>query len=158
MNSSTHTVWFNHGDLSSFQEIIRKRTASDNYNLSIRIDDSGNEILFRFYDGDGWNNVSTSAPEAGKWHFAVIWIDKKKDEVRGFLNGEMLGSASIPYYNDSSTPGNTGWSIGGYPSTGTFNGQISEYRVCDHILTLSEVRYLYSVGKKGLHVSSKKTL
>ena len=74
-----------------------------------------------------------------------------------YVNGQKRNTGT----NDGGAPviSYTDWRIGYRPSNNdrAFNGKISEVRIYDRPLTKSEVQYLYSVGKRGLQTTGKKS-
>ena len=115
---------------------------------------------FTFQIEDGYNNnlnFNNISLDENEWYHIVTISDE--DNLYVYINGEEKARGGSPQYP---TPDNGDISIGAFPDYGGsnpiwLNGKMSEVRIYDRPLTKSEVQYLYSVGKRGLQTTSKKT-
>ena len=90
----------------------------------------------------------------GSWHH--ILVVRRDSSGLIYIDGELWDSISLSssdYYFGDISIGADQWDGGRYYWT----GKISEVRIYDRPLTMSEVQYLYNVGQRGQHVTSKKS-
>lgn len=148
----TFSVWINTGSTSD-QRIL------DN-------DYSQNSFYFMLLEGkltlaindSSWQQVqSSSNPADGSWHHVVGRFNGSEIEIYidGMIEGGKSG-VSASFFQNSVHIGVKGQDL---PDSYTqaFNGKMSELRVYDRPLTGREIQYLYSVGKRGLQTTSKKS-
>ena len=102
--------------------------------------------------GSSYAAQAGSLPD-GEWTQIVCIFDG--DQLKIFTDGDLISSTSASGTIDKSI-GNP--QIGRYQGGGyNFQGEISEVRLYDRPLTDSEVRYLYTVGSRGLQTTGKKS-
>ena len=97
---------------------------------------------------------SATTLTAGKWYHVVEVA--ANGELKLFINAEEDENSPLSY---SGSPVNTGNKIfiGQDGREYAPDARISEFRIYDRPLTPSEIQYLYSVSKRGLQTTSKKT-
>lgn len=111
------------------------------------------DIVFRY---DSENLESGVGGEVGVWYFFSVTYDGSTAKL--YVDGELKAEDSSVTWTDPvddfiiGTSGRDGGLQGEY-----FDGIISEIRIYNRPLKKSEIRYLYSVGKKGHQVTSKKS-
>jgi len=151
-NSVSVSGWFypesNQGDVFGH--------ASDSNNDNVRIFwDSSNNSWASYVDADNSNVVTwNDSPSLDSWNHVVLVYDGS-NQIQ-FLNGKVTYNSS----NSGTLSSASGslWTVGSRGGDSSFlQGKISEVRIYDRPLTMSEVQYLYNVGQRGQHVTSKKT-
>ena len=119
----------------------------------------------RFMNGDASYEhiVSTTSVSDGEIHHVAATFNNSSSTAKAFVDGREVDSWNWQAQNND-TSGNL--QIGRMAqsddstindTTAYYDGKLSELRLYNRPLTQSEVRYLYSVGKRGLHVSSRKS-
>ena len=118
-----------------------------NYNKYVN-----NAWSFDFYDGT--EHVIEGPNIEDEWvHFVAQQLSS--GDMEFYVNGDLVGTESAADINPNSPSGPV---IGSRTQNDDlFSGRLSEVRIYDRPLTKSEVQYLYSVGKRGRHVTSKKS-
>ena len=119
---------------------------------------SGNMKAYLKINGTTYPAEMSGNPlETGEWHFIVL--SASDNSVRLFVDGlekaknnisvniSDIGSGNL-YINEFKDDDNYTYEL---------NAAYSEIRMYNRPLTPSEVQYLYNVGKRGQHVTSKKT-
>ncbi|WP_414837356.1 LamG domain-containing protein [Candidatus Nanosalina sp. VS9-1] len=105
------------------------------------------------YDGQKCYEVS-DFPNDGNWHQICFTYDNSTLKI--YQDGKHIDSISeTTDVKDTATDLQIGYGQWGVENE--WNGKISEVRIYDRPLTKSEVQYLYNVGKRGLHTTSRKT-
>lgn len=140
--------WASYSDLYSDQGAIFRK--ADAYVLYA--DNSSQGMQF-FNWSDGTRLNSGVKPEIGTWEF---WTATNNgSEMKMYRNAELLGTASSTTQSSSSEE--LGIGAAGNNQEFGMTGRIHEARIYNRALTKSEIQYLYSVGKRGLQTTSKKT-
>jgi len=150
----TVTAWFKTSGITGWSAIYGKEYWNNNEGWVIYMGATGNGYIN--FNGPQFSTLSTPQQyDDGNWHHltvtydsstAKIYIDKKIEGNRSFNNSTISLNIGSRHSNDGSTSGNDSW-----------NGKLNEARIYDRPLTKSEIQYLYNVGKRGQHVTSKKT-
>ena len=131
------------GGMGNPRIICNSHTDIDNKGFQLRFDKGGD---------NGWVDVGNGKEHAsvgwqkrleiGKWYFYALTYDGL--QVRAYLNGELLGSASLTgNIADSRLPINIGRNPayeGDY-----FTGLVDEIRIYKRALSLNEIRALYKL-------------
>ena len=150
-DSISASAWIYIDSLNEQKEII---TLNQQIELSIK---SSGELEPSVYTTpkDTWTQPTTSNTIAlNKWVHIAMTYDRSN--IVAYINGqrEVLKSLNEPM-DPTKDPKYIGkW----YTDSQYFDGRISENRIYNHALTKQEIQYLYSVGKNGKHVSSKKQI
>lgn len=109
--------------------------------------------------------VSGGSLSKNTWHHVILTRRKDTGLVNLYIDGERVASDSKPggnikydygSYDDDSV--NIGRFIRSGASHDGWDGKIQHVRLYDHSLNQQEINYIYSVGKRGLHVSDKRSL
>ena len=145
------SIWVNISETNFSYMVFAQKDGNHVYqlqvtpNFRIRVDTQGGKSI-----ADSTTSASTDT-----WYH-VVWT-YESGELKIYVDGKHEatntdGSGNI--LNDS-IEGNIA-----ARGNGELNmpGKICQARLYDHALTQQEVQYLYQVGKRGLHVSNKKTL
>ena len=108
----------------------------------------------QFYNWESGTRLSTGVvPNTGEWEF---WTATNNgSEIKIYRNGKLIGST-----NDTVQASSTNaLGIGASGETQEYGmlGNIQEARIYNRPLTQSEIQYLYSVGKRGLQTTGKKS-
>ena len=156
----TYSCWiYIRGSTGENQYFVANGAQSNSEGASISYRDSTNDLgwIVQYNSIGGETNANISFD---KWHSVVGTWDgsTKEDRIKLYVDGELRSTSTAssntedPRVNTTTfgTPNN---SKGDYVA----NGKISEVRIYDRPLTTSEVQYLYSVGKRGLQTTRKKT-
>ena len=149
------SAWFLHNSLDTLSE-IRSLIANHDNNEGIFIQTNGSgAIRIGVGDGSNWNYIDSSQKNADTWYHSVLVYDGNK--IKTYIDGKKYGQISSGY--STSSVSNVRIGRGGPWGGGSQNwpGKISEVRIYDRPLADSEVQYLYSVGKRGLQTTSKKS-
>ena len=150
-NSFTYSVWIRPESLPSSETYNIIGNKGRRRNLQLKTDGS---ITLNGYDGSNQGFSTSSAAPTEEWTYiavtyngtdAKIYINSKLDQ-----RGEFSYTEGSDYDDIISVSSEIGNAL-------PVNGKISEVRIYDRPLTPSEVQYLYSVGKRGLQTTSKKT-
>ncbi|WP_414837352.1 LamG domain-containing protein [Candidatus Nanosalina sp. VS9-1] len=140
-SSLTLSFWFKADTLGNDDRPV---AISQSHECLANIGRSGtNEIGVRWRAGDGnardyeFKTISTDT-----WHHYAVTYDSSSGDLKGYLNStEQLYKAGI---------GSSGISqesaIGQKGGTGYFNGKISDVRIYNRTLSLSEINTLYEWG------------
>ena len=110
-----------------------------------------------YFTIDQATNVTTASGtvSADNWHHVVAI--STPNSMKLIIDGNLEASAG-----NGASLGDSGYNhlIGNRPDNPSFafDGEITDFRIYSHELTDQEIQYLYSVGKRGLHVSNKRTL
>jgi len=126
--------------------------ASDNNNFECWIADTSN-LKTRITLGGNKVDLSYPSFSFNNWHHVMRTWDGNTHRM--FINGEIIGEAT-----QSGSINDLGnfFRIGQRKNnTEYWDGKISEVRIYDRPLTKSEVEYLYSVGRRGHQVTSRKS-
>lgn len=159
----SYSIWFYPEDGSGYPAIIRDDYHSNDAYSGISMQYNAPDTwTIQIGDGGGTGSSHRRSHNGGnltlgKWNNLVA-IVRSVDNVELYKNGAddyngVSGSAGSVNYIGSKN-------VIGYRPAGNYYipGKISEARIYDHVLTKQEINYLYSVGKRGLHVSDKRTL
>ena len=125
---------------SAWEQAIRS-----NGNIRVSTEGSGRTWEASLYDGD--------------YHLIVITLGGYKvADLKCYVDGKELSvvSTSDSTLNTVDETGAIGYRPRGNDQY--LHGKLQHFRIYDHALTKQEVQYLYQVGNRGLHTSSKRTL
>ena len=92
----------------------------------------------------------------GEWIHVVV--TRQNGTYQLFIDSNSVSTASGPNNTLTNSSSSHRWFNFSKRNEYTAEGNFSEIRYYDHALTSSEVQYLYSVSRRGLHTSSKKSL
>jgi len=132
----------------------------DSWNRFVDIQDGANNNAHGFVWDEDDNRHGFFTPSGTAYVYSDIqtgrWIHLTgvltENEARFYKDGSLEASTSA-----SSSFSNLKVCIGKrYDANDHTNGRISEVRIYDRPLTSSEVQYLYNVGVRGVHTTSKK--
>ena len=145
----TISVWINRNGSKSEEYIFDGR----GHQYWIKEEDGAEKPRFGLrISGSSYGIVGSELPN-GDWTHVVGVYDGS--QLKLFMDGELVNSTSAIGSIDESS-GNQ--QIGRYQGGGyNFQGKIQEVRLYNRPLTDSEVQYLYNVGKRGLHTTSRKS-
>jgi len=145
----TFSAWAKTADASgSTRQII----SSDDGGYDWSILQGKNNAEWELFTGSGV--LSSGITLDSKWHLITGVFDTSTNKTKLYVDGVLRAQGSIA--TDSSDNSiNIGENPGNFSEP--WDGKISEVRIYDRPLTKSEVQYLYSVGKRGRHVTSKKS-
>ncbi|WP_414837421.1 LamG domain-containing protein [Candidatus Nanosalina sp. VS9-1] len=137
--------------------LVQRRLPDPTYYDAVLRAYNGDRWEFAIYNGSEWKSArSPSSYSEGNWQHVTGVYDGATAYL--YVNGELLDTVS----HGKLTGSINDVLIGRYDDYGSnnnfFSGKIQHVRIYDHALTPQEVQYLYSVGKRGLHVSSERTL
>lgn len=151
------SVWFKRTSLDKNDRLLGfDTTAGWGFLFDGGYVDGGNDLVFRF---DRTNLTSGAASANDEWFHAVV-SRKSTGRIRFYIDGKLKASTKNSSWTtptDDFILGSTGRDGGVYSTDERFNGFVDELRVYDRPLTRSEVQYLYSVGRRGLQVTGKKS-
>lgn len=117
--------------------------------------DNASHLYFRIIAGGSSTTFDTGYEmKLNQWQFIVLTYNGSKMQV--YVDRELKGSKS----KSGSLQSVDGISIGNDKFSGYdwYSGKIQEVRIYNHVLSPQEINYLYSVGKRGLHTSDKRSL
>lgn len=139
----TISLWFNNPTATNLGAFIKVGdTSSYGYGIGIggtNLGNAGNNLIIIF-ESVRW--IVTSATISTGWHSVVFIIDNS-GVPSAYLDGVSAGS-----YSGTSAIAPTGdlTQIGGYGTTGHFNGSIDDVRIYKRVLSSTEITSLYSLG------------
>lgn len=138
-----------------FENLVGDGEASNDYCWMIYRTEDAEKLRPHVRTGDGTSSFdSATTVQTGEWYHIVETTSN--GQLRLFINAREDENSPLSY---SGTPVNTSNKIyiGQDGREYAPDAEISEVRIYDRPLTKSEVQYLYNVGKRGQHVTSKKT-
>jgi len=151
-NFYTISLWAKHNDVSTIQMLFHKRGTS-NTDIGAALDPAG-VIEFGGHSPTS-RVVSTSFPSVGEWYNITCTMDftlEKKIYYNGVLQGQ--NTSVTPYKNVLTEEFNLGTRKNNVPSSG-FNfymdGQISNCKIYNRILTAAEIQQNYNATKNKYH-------
>lgn len=155
IDARTVSIWFR-ADSTSGTTILYEQGGTSN-GISVVIADG--TLYGTFYNSTGniWN-TSVSAPvSAGNWRHFVATYSGSEGTVRGYLDGESIGSNTSAGPSIQSHSGNialgrmrndsrlyNGTSLAGYGYG--FIGAIDDFRLYNAVLDEATVRFMYEAG------------
>lgn len=144
----TMCAWANYSNLYDDQgAIFRKAQAYVLY-----ADNSSRGMQFYNW-GDGTRLSSEVKPSIGEWEFWTATNDGSTMKI--YRNAELLATVSSTTH--PSTSNELGIGAAGHNQEYGMTGKIQEARLYNHALEQREIRYLYSVGRRGRTVTSEKS-
>ena len=159
----SYSVWFNPNNGSGYPAVLRDDYHTQNAYSGISIQYNAPDTwTLQIGSGGGTgseNRISHKGGSlaSGEWHHLVA-VARGVNDVDLYKNGENdytgnSGSGSSVQYLGSKN-------VLGFRPAGSYYvpGKISEARIYSHALTKSEIQYLHSVGKRGLHTSDRRSL
>ena len=154
INAESITSSSNSEHYESNNQIVSNIEGWDNDTWAMALD-SSNEVFF--YIDEGGNEInfrSSSGPVTTNEWIHITCVYQASRFMKIYVNGTKVAENSV----STGTLGNTTNSLKiSLDGSNSFNGKISEVRIYDRPLTKSEIQYLYSVGERGLQVTSKKS-
>ncbi|WP_414837740.1 LamG domain-containing protein [Candidatus Nanosalina sp. VS9-1] len=144
---------------------IRKNPVNDwqpVYEAEVNRDGNG---YLRFMNGDSTyeHTVSTITVNDGELHHIAATFNDSGSTARAFVDGELVDTWNWNAQNHD-TGGNLQFGRMAQSNDSTTNettayysGELSEIRLYNRPLTVSEIQYIYRTGKRGLHVTSRKS-
>lgn len=139
-NAATTTAWVKPKSLSSDAGLIQQE---DSWYFQLT---SGNELLIAPHGDPG---VSGGNLSTGKWHF-VVFSWKGNDFYKGYVDGNLVinQSSSVGSLNNSSYEASIGWRDN---QNYYLDGDISEVRLYNRVLSQSEITQLYNQRSTRAH-------
>jgi len=131
----------------------------DTANISMALEDGTLDLNVDVTGGGNIERISSETDiRDGEWHLVVTTFNNPEDRGRVNIDGENDKVSSLGNNPDISNMQN--YYIGKNRTVNDhyWNGKIQHVRIYNHALTKQEINYLYQVGKRGLHTSSKRTL
>ena len=111
-----------------------------------------------FWTGDGAGHMRFSEFNMNQWHHFTVTY-RKGVEKKVYVDGVEVASESAGSTSDK-TEAHLGIGDTMYNGIGSrsLDGKIQDVRIYNHALSPQEISNLYSVGKRGLHTSDKRSL
>lgn len=153
----TVSLWINPDNLNDgdFHRVLSNGDATHswafyqrdtNSEFSVILYDANNDsVHFHSFDlsENTWQKVSFTYDKTGSF---VVYVDGLEIFSETADGSDLEDASGFDFY------------IGGESGDNQyFDGKISEVRIYDRPLTASEIQYLYTVGKRGLQTTSKKS-
>ena len=99
----------------------------------------------------GVYTVPVGTTPRGQWGHVVLAVDRERNALRGFLNGELGPDAPFPVGGvidiNGELPLIEGGDTGGL---GPYEGVLDDFAIWDKALSHDDVKIIYDAGRKGL--------
>ena len=154
----TVSIWANHNNWSGNSRQGALSSGENRSSKPLNWDRDGSN-QFSHYRGEAASQVMTVNNVSTGWHHVIVTqrrIDSNTVELEMYWDGEKVDDTTGDY-EDMDLEKFLSIGQGNNNSINVWNGKISEVRIYDRPLTQSEVQYLYSVGKRGLQTTGKKS-
>jgi hypothetical protein len=139
-------------EVSNAQHNVNWGSASSNDAFGFYVDPSDN---IHFYaHGGSPNDYNTGATLDKNWHMWTVTYDSST--VKTYIGSYPTPTSRVSrtLNTDASTP----LILGSRPDiTNSWYGKISEVRIYNHVLTPSEIQYLYTASQRGRQVTGSKS-
>ena len=140
-NSKTIDMWFKTNS-STRQGLCGVRSASTGWVFCINRGSTGN--LTYFNTGQGEYQIPAGIT-TNTWYNAIVTHDYSVGTIKIYLNGNLLGTASLPGYISSSFNGVIGDEDNSF--TTPFNGDICQTKIYNRALSSTEITQNYNATK-----------
>ena len=145
------SAWFNLDSTGGIQTLVSQNFANAAWLWEV---DGGSLRAVYISSNSNPSFFGNSSLSTDTWHHYVCSYDGETVTIYldGIKDGASSSSAPMDRNKNAHSIGYRTWN-----SDRHLDGKISELRIYDRPLTQSEIQYLYSVGKRGLQTTSKKT-
>ena len=152
----TASCWVYFNSFAGNDYIINDYSGSGQWFL-LSVNDTDGTLQFAVDDSSTKLTVQSNQKlSTGNWNMVTASYSRSSNKMKVYLNGSKVGEESKSL-SSIAWSDNVYFAGRGEDNNRQMTGRISEVRIYNRPLTPSEVQYLYSVGKRGLQTTSKKT-